>query len=53
MSDSEENSDNVQSSSVQALKESFEKHLMNSLGQDRYGATPRGQYSSLALATRD
>jgi starch phosphorylase len=39
--------------SMDELKQSFQRHLTNSLAQDRYTATPRGAYSSLALAVRD
>jgi starch phosphorylase len=46
-------SNGQQSHSVLALKESFERHLTNSLAQDRYTATQLGRYNSLALAVRD
>src|ERR1044071_1231677 len=38
---------------VPTLKESFERHLTDSLAQDRYSATQLGRYNSLALAVRD
>src|SRR5687767_7671745 len=38
---------------VPVLKDSFERHLTNSLGQDRYTATQLGCYNSLALSVRD
>ena len=41
------------SESVYALKQSYQHHLTNSLAQDRSTETPRGSYSSLALAVRD
>ncbi len=46
-------SNGQRSHSVLALKESFERHLTNSLAQDRYTATQLGRYNSLALAVRD
>jgi starch phosphorylase len=41
------------SESVYALKQSYQHHLTHSLAQDRSTETPRGSYSSLALAVRD
>lgn len=38
---------------VRKIKQSYQRHLTNSLAQDRYTETPYGSYSSLALAVRD
>src|SRR6266540_6204658 len=46
-------SNGQRSHSVLAVKESFERHLTNSLAQVRYTATQLGRYNSLALAVRD
>jgi starch phosphorylase len=35
------------------LKDSFERHLTDSLAQDQYTATQLGRYNSLALSVRD
>ena len=38
---------------VPVLKDSFERHLTDSLAQDQYTATQLGRYNSFALAIRD
>jgi starch phosphorylase len=38
---------------VPLLKDSFERHLTDSLAQDQYTATQLGRYNSFALAIRD
>ncbi len=38
---------------VPGLKESFQRHLTDSLAQDQYTATQLGRYESLALTVRD
>jgi glycogen phosphorylase len=35
------------------LKDSFERHLTDSLAQDQYTATQLGRYNTLAFAVRD